>query len=288
MDTTLSRQATIFDYIQILKPRETSLLTFIGLSAGIIAAKGWLPLHLFILCLITIALGSAGCNGLTNYLDRETDAKMIRTRNRALPSKRINPPQKILPLIAGLIITALALAWFLHPLCFIFGLIGTISSAIWRKTVSCIFFGIISGSSPVLIGWFAVNPVFSERILLLCLFISIWIPFHVWSIMLANRDDYLNAGLSYFPLRLEVKTVVKILLVLSILLYLVSILFYLAGEAGLLFLVIANLMGILIVYANTRLLFSLALKDAWRVYKLSTFPYLGVIFLSLCLDILVT
>lgn len=284
----LSRQVTFFDYIQILKPRETSLLTFIGLSSGIIAGKGWLPPYLFILLLITIALLSAGCNGLTNYLDRETDAKMLRTRNRALPSKRINPPQKALPLIVGLIITGLALAWFLHPLSFVFGLIGTIASAIWRKTVSCIFFGIIAGSTPVLIGWFAVNPVFNEQILLLCLLISIWIPLHVWSVMMANRDDYLNAGLNYFPLSLEVKTVVKILLALSLLLYSVSMLFYLAGEAGLLFLVIANILGILMVYANTRLLFSLTSKAAWQVYKLSAFPYLGVIFLSLCLDILIT
>lgn len=105
---------------------------------------------------------------------------------------------------------------------------------------------------------------------------------------MANRDDYLNAGLNYFPLRLEVKTVVKILLALSLLLYSVSMLFYLAGEAGLLFLVIANILGILMVYANTRLLFSLTSKAAWQVYKLSAFPYLGVIFLSLCLDILIT
>lgn len=288
LKATLSHQVTFFDYIQILKPRETSLLTFIGLSSGIIAAKGWLPPYLFILLLITIALLSAGCNGLTNYLDREIDAKMLRTRNRALPSKRINPPQKVLPLIFGLIVTALALAWFLHPLSFVFGLIGTIASAIWRKTVSCVFFGIIAGSTPVLIGWFAVNPVFNEQILLLYLLVSIWIPLHVWSVMMANRDDYLNAGLNYFPLSLEVETVVKILLALSLLLYSVSMLFYLAGEAGLLFLVIANILGILMVYANTRLLFSLTSKAAWQVYKLSAFPYLGVIFLSLCLDILIT
>lgn len=235
LKATLSRQVTFFDYIEILKPRETSLLTFIGLSSGIIAAKGWLPPYLFILLLITLALGSAGCNGLTNYLDREIDAKMLRTRNRALPSKRINPPQKVLPLIVGLIITALTLAWFLHPLSFIFGLIGTIATAIWRKTVSCVFLGIIAGSAPVLVGWFAVNPAFNEQILFLCLLISIWVPLHVWSIMMANRDDHLNAGLNYFPLSLEVKTVAKILLALSLLLYFVSILFYLAGEAGLLF-----------------------------------------------------
>ncbi len=40
LEDTLSRQVTFFDYTQILKPRETSLLAFIGLSVRIIAAQG--------------------------------------------------------------------------------------------------------------------------------------------------------------------------------------------------------------------------------------------------------
>jgi protoheme IX farnesyltransferase len=278
-------QRTFLDYINVLKPAETILLTFIGICSVIIAAGGNLPPDVFLLAFIAIGLGSAGCNGLTNYLDREVDARMMRTSNRALPSGRIEPPQKVLPLIIGLIVGALALAWVLNPLCFLFGLIGVIASGIWRKTISCTFLGIAAGCSPVLIGWFALRPVFDIEILLLCCLVAIWTPIHVWSVMIANREDYLGAGLNYFPLSWRVKDVVKILFGLSCLLYLVSILLYVTADFHLFYLIVANILGILMLYANARLLFSGTPMAAWRVYKLSAFPYLGIIFLTMCLDI---
>jgi len=282
----LSRQRTFLDYVSVLKPVETSLLTFIGICSAIVAAGGYPSTRVFVLTLIAVALGSAGSNGLTNYLDRKIDARMTRTSNRVLPSRRIDPPQKVLPLIIGLIVAALALAWMLHPLCFLFGLIGVIASSAWRKTISCTFLGIIAGCSPVLIGWFAISPVFDIRILLLCYLVAIWTPIHVWTVMIANRQDYLSAGLHYFPLSWQVKDVVKMLLGLSIFLYLVSMFIYVVGDFHLLYLVVATILGALMIYANARLLSSRTSTAAWQVYKLSAFPYLGIIFLTMCLDIL--
>jgi len=103
--------------------------------------------------------------------------------------------------------------------------------------------------------------------------------------MIANREDYLSAGLNFFPLSWQTKHVVRVLFVLSFLLYLVSLLIYVSGGFGLPYLVVANVLGILMIYANARLLFSSRSKAAWRVYKLSAFPYLGVIFATMCLDI---
>ena len=273
------------DYISVLKPVETSLLTFIGIVSAIIAAGGYPPTKVFFLILIVLFLGSAGSNGLTNYLDREVDAGMTRTSHRALPSRRIDPPQKALPLIIGLIVGGLALAWLLNPLCFVVGAIGVIASSVWRKTISCTFLGIVAGCSPVLIGWLAISPAFDTRILLLCTLVAIWTPIHVWTLMIANREDYVGAGLHYFPLSWQVKDVVKILFVLSILLYTVSMLIYVAGGFHLMYLILANILGALMIYANARLLFSRTCTAAWRVYKLSAFPYLGIIFLSMSLDI---
>jgi len=273
------------DYISVLKPVETSLLTFIGIVSAIIAAGGYPPANVFILILIALFLGSAGSNGLTNYLDREVDARMTRTSHRALPSRRIDPPQKALPLIIGLIVGGLVLAWLLNPLCFMVGAIGVIASSVWRKTISCTFLGIVAGCSPVLIGWLAISPAFDTRILLLCTLVAIWTPIHVWTLMIANREDYLGAGLHYFPLSWKVKDVVKILFGLSILLYMVSMLIYVDGGFHLLYLILANMLGALMIYANARLLFSMTSTAAWRVYKLSAFPYLGIIFLSMSLDI---
>jgi protoheme IX farnesyltransferase len=285
---TLSKQGALLDYIGILKPIETSLLTFIGICSAIIAAAGHPSAKVFFLTLIAIGLGSAGSNGLTNYLDRDVDTRMMRTSNRALPSRRIDPPQKVLPLIIGLILMGLALAWVLNPLCFLVGLIGVIASSVWRKTISCTFLGIVAGCTPVLIGWFAVSPAFDTRVLLLCGLVAIWTPIHVWNVMIANREDYRGAGLNYFPLSWQVKDVVKILFGLSILLYLVSMLIYVAADFHLVYLIVANILGALMIYANARLLFSRTSMAAWQVYKLSAFPYLGIIFLVMSLDIWLT
>jgi len=272
-------------YIEVLKPRESSLLTFIGICAAIIAGDGHLTISLLIVAL-TILLASAGANGLTNYLDRDVDARMQRTKNRALPSKRIYPPEKVLTLTIGLVIAGLALAWYLHPFCFLADLVGTVAAVVWRKRATCVFpQGMLAGCAPVLMGWFAIEPTFSWEILLLCILIAVWLPGHVWSFMIANREDYLDAGQRYFPVNREVREAVKVLLAFCLMLYGASIGLYFIGGFGWLFLTVAILLGTIMVYASSRLVMSSASKDAWRLYKLSAFPYLGLIFLTMCLDI---
>ncbi len=284
MRASLSYTRRVTDYIEVLKPGATLLLTFIGGCAAVLAAGGEIAAGRLALILLAIALGSAGCNGLTNYLDREVDARMARTAHRVLPSGRIAPPQKVLPLVLGLIFAGLVLAWFLHPLCFAVGAIGAIASSVWRKTVSCTFLGMVASCSPVLIGWLAVKPVFDFQILLLCLMVVVWVPLHVWSVMIANREDYLGAGLSYFPLSWSVSNVVKTLFGLSLVLCLISVLLYFTG-LHMLYLVVAGVFGIAMVIASGNLLFSTTAKSAWRLYKLSAYPYLGIVFLTLALDV---
>ncbi len=274
------------NYIEVLKPRESSLITFIGVSAAIIAGDGQPPLNLLLLALIAILLSSAGVNGLTNYLDRNVDARMQRTQNRALPSKRIYPPEKVLPLTIGLVIIGLALAWQLHPLSFLFGLIGTIAAITWRKRWTCVFpQGMIAGCAPVLMGWFAIKPIFSWEILLLCILIGAWLPLHIWSVMIANREDYLGAGLTYFPMSRKASEAIKVLLVFSLVLGAAAITLYFVGGFALLYLIVASLSSVILVYACARLVIFNTSRDARRLYKLSAFPYLGLIFLTMCLDI---
>jgi len=273
-------------YIGVLKPLPSILLTFIGVGVAIIAGEGYPPLDRLFLVLIAVLLAATGANGLTNYLDRNLDARMQRTRNRALPSKRIYPPQKVLPLIIALIVIGLVLAWQLHPFVFLADLIGTLVAATWRKKVTCVYpQGAVASCAPLLMGWLAIKPVFSWEIVLLCLLIAAWLPLHVWSVMIANREDYLRAGLRYFPMSVEAKDSVKVLLVFSIVLYAVSIALYFVGSFAWLYLVLANILGIVMVYASLRLVISSTARVAWRMYKLSSFPYLGLIFLVMCLDI---
>ena len=274
----------IIDYITVLKPRETVLLAFIGVCAAIIAAQGKPPLHVLLIALVAIALGSAGANGLTNYLDRNVDARMKRTHMRALPAERIVPARKALVWSVFLILAALAVAWYLDPICFAFGLAGTVAASVFRKRVMCVIQGGFAGCAPVVIGYVAITHHLDLQILLLCVLIAVWIPLHVWSVMVANREDYLQAGVAYFPITWRVKDAIKILMALSVLLYAASIALWAFDDLGWLYFAVANILGLIMIYANVNLLRSGLTRDAWKVYKLSAFPYLGLIFIALCLN----
>lgn len=286
----VGKTKSALNYIDVLKPRESGLHILMGVIAALIAAGGLVAagenilIQNLVLGIVAISCGIPGCNGLTNYFDRSIDARMQRTCLRALPSRRVYPPEKSLPLIVGLIVVGLILAWLVNIWCFIFGLVGVIAAALWRKTSLEVFLGILAGCAPVLIGWFSVRPIFDLQILSICLLVAVWIPLHVWSVMVAYRDDFRNAGLSYFPLSWEVKRAVKLLFGLSLLLYLVSIFVFFAGRFHLPYLIMANILGIVMISACGRLLTSQSSKSAWQVYKLTAFPYLGIIFLTMCSD----
>lgn len=290
MSVTVKPNTQFIDYINVLKPRETSLLLFIGACSAIVAAstlQTGFPVTNFIMTLIAITLGSAGANGLTNYLDRDVDARMKRTCGRVLPSKRIQPAEKALALSMVLIAAGLVLALILSPVCFFIGVIGVITSAVWRKTISCTFFGMIAGSAPVLIGWYAIaeGPLISIMPVLLFCLIALWTPAHVWTLMIANRSDYENAGLHYFPLSLKDNVVIWMLAFLTIVLSVVAFLvYYLTGKFHLLYLAVSSFLSLVMICANIRLLFAPTSKNAWTVYKISAFPYLGIIFLVMAID----
>ncbi len=275
---------TLWNYIDVLKPRETALLTYIGLCAAIVAADGspaaWSLAGVF----AAVLLGSGGCNGLTNYLDRNVDMQMLRTCGRAIPTQRIYPPEKMLPLAIGLVVIALGLAWILHPLCFAFGFAGTIASVVYRKRAMCVFQGMIAGCAPVLIGYLAITQDINWTILFMCLLIAAWIPLHVWSVMIARREEYVKANIAYFPLTMKPANSIKLIFALSVILYIASLLLWHAADFGWLFFTIANISGAVMVWASFWLVRNMESKDSWRLYKISSFPYLGVIFLAMCID----
>jgi protoheme IX farnesyltransferase len=274
------------DYLEVIKPRETGLLVFIGVISAFVAGSGSIPLTRFFFILAAILVASAGANGLTNYLDRDLDARLARTRRRALPSHRIFPPERVLYFTAVLSAIGLVMAWYLHPYAFLADAVGTAAAVIYRKKVTCVFpQGMIASCAPVLMGWFAIRSTLNWEVLLLCALIAAWLPSHIWSIMIVHKEDYRSAGITYFPVNRSVKTAARILVAFCLILYAASIGLYFAGQFGWLYLAVANLSGVVIVYASLRLMLSNASGDAWKLYKLSAFPYLGVMFLVIGLDI---
>lgn len=281
---SLRGQPHLLSYMEVIKPRETGVITFIGVASAIVAGGGAPPLDTLLLAMAAIAAGAGGVNGLTNYLDRDLDARMGRTRVRALPSGRIQPAAKVLPWAGGLVALGLSLAWLLNPWAALVGLCGTVVALVGRKTAFSHLLGGLAGTAPVAIGWLAVAPAPSLTLLFLMLLVMAWVPLHVWSLMLSYREDFLGAGLRIFPVSWPVAPVVGILCGLCFALYAISWAGYLVAPLGPLYLTAANVMGLGMLYSGYRLWRGPGRGQAWSLYRLLTYPYLGVMFLVIMLD----
>ena len=260
-DIKVKSRGKIKDYLEVIKPRETGLLVFIGLITAFFATQGNLSIGRIILILVGLLFASAGANGLTNYLDRNIDSKMERTRRRALPSGRIYPPERVLYFTSILTTLGFVIAWYLHPYAFLADLIGTAAAVIYRKRVTCVFpQGMIASCAPVLMGWFAVKTSLNWEIGILCLLIAVWLPSHIWSIMTAHKEEYQSAGIKYFPINSTFHTVSKILFGFNLLLNAASLGLYFAGNLGILYLVVAVVSGLIMVYASLSLIISISVQ----------------------------
>ena len=209
----------ISTYIEITKPRVTLLLTFMGFCASLAAYHSinqpFNPSDVFFIT-SGILFGAGGANGLTNYLDRELDKQMERTKHRSLPSNRVSPHYLGLFWSLTLVAIGLLIALSFNYYAFATGIIGTLCSVIFRKTELTHFLGGASSASPVIIGWIAINPSFSITIMLVSLFVMLWVIHHVWAIMLFYQSDYLQAGVQIFPLRSKRRSVMPIFLFIAL------------------------------------------------------------------------
>ena len=272
-------------YLTVLKIRETLLLVFIGTCVAIIASDSLFETRL-LLVILMILVASAGANGLTNYLDRHLDARMRRTANRALPAGQVRPTG-VLILTLLLVMIGLGIALYLHWLCFLANLLGISAAVLWRKKWTCVFpQGAIASCAPVLMGWFAVRPSFEIVTLNICALIIFWVPLHVWSVMIANREDYINARITYFPLNTPLFLAFLALFISALFIVLASlVLFYTAGFSHI-YLYGSIFLGSLLVGSSFRLLFTRKSNDAWRLFKISSVPYLGLLFLLMVFDVI--
>lgn len=276
--------ARIVVYLRVLKPRETILLGLIGVCAALVAGDGTPPMGRFILAAIVIVVGSGGSNGITNYLDRHVDARSERTRRRVLPSGLL-APRNALVWSASLVFVSLILAFFLHPYAFLAGCLGITAAVTGRKTWFTHFMGSISSCGPILVGWFAVNPNADTTLIALAILILIWVPVHVWNLMLAYRSDYIKAGVNIFPLTRGLNLTYRLSLALTIALYIDSLFLWWVGGFGWLYFVIANIVGLWMLYSVGKLTFGGHQRDAFRTFKFSAYPFLGFTFVGLVIDI---
>ena len=249
-----SLRASSLAYWELLKPRVTVLLTFLGAASAAIAS-GVDPSQSGRVALITLAvfLGSGGANGLTNYLDRNLDGRMNRTRGRSIPSGRIGSAERGLYWSAGLVVAGVTLAFLIHPMAALAGVVGTLAAVSFRKTEATHFLGGVSSAAPVAAGWLAMDPTASPTLILLGAFVGVWVIHHVWAIMLFYRPDYLQAGVGIFPLRSSWRSARPLFLALACLLVILVAGVGIVEDRGVVYLAVAGAFALYNVWGTMQL-----------------------------------
>jgi protoheme IX farnesyltransferase len=192
------------DFVELTKPRVTTLVLATTLAGFYLGSRGPLDTGLLIHTLLGTLLVAAGTSALNQYLERDADARMLRTRNRPLPQGRIAPGAALLFAaaisIGGILhlalavnlITALLAALTLASYVFVY-------TPLKKVTSFCTLVGAIPGALPPLGGWTAAQGEVAHGGLALFAILFVWQLPHSLAIGMMYREDYARGGFRLLP-----------------------------------------------------------------------------------------
>ena len=280
----------IGDYLSITKPAIASLNVFVGVATMLLAV-GLYYLNTYSMVLLVAAgfLAAGGAGALNCFLERRTDSRMNRTRNRAIPSGRISS-NGALALGLGFSILGVGLATFLNELTAAFIGIGVfwyvLVYTLWLKprTKWNIVIGGAAGSFSALAGWAAVTGSISLTAFLVALLIFLWTPGHFWGLAMAKSDEYASIQIPMLPVvdGAHKSAMYTALSNFALLPFTIGLFALTASRSNFLALLILGTALIAFnarfLLANLRMIKNPAPTNAWRVFKMSI-SYLFVILL---------
>ncbi len=186
-------------YWELAKPRLIFLVILSAMAGFYLAGRPGVETPALWSALLGISLVSAGSMVLNQWLEREADAKMVRTQARPLPQKQVTPLEAF---ALGLILSAAGL-WILtaggHVAAAILAgvtlaLYIVVYTPLKKATTVCTLIGAIPGALPTLTGWAAVEWPLGGRAWILFLILFLWQMPHFYAISWLWRDDYIRAG----------------------------------------------------------------------------------------------
>jgi protoheme IX farnesyltransferase len=239
------------DYLELTKPRVAVLVLF-TVAAGVLLAGGkGVSAAVLLHTLLGTALVAAGASALNQLIERHSDGHMRRTENRPLPSGRLLPTEVLvfgcLLGAGGVVYLALALE---RPAAAVVAAITfvcyvAIYTPLKRLTPLNTLVGAVPGALPPLIGWCAVRGDLDCEALTLFLILFLWQVPHFLAIAWIYREEYARAGLQMLPVvDPQGRRTAQQMIAYCLALLAVSLAPVLLGDAGLLYLAGAVLLGL--------------------------------------------
>jgi protoheme IX farnesyltransferase len=262
-------------FASLAKPRIVTMVLVTTTLGYFLGNHGLHGLGILLATLAGVGLCTAGSCVLNNYLERDVDALMQRTRNRVLPQGVVHPSHAlsfgvalILAGLVSLVIWVNLMTAFLTLLAaFLYVLVYTpMKRLTWLNTT----FGAIPGAIPPMCGWAAATGHLELGAWVLFAILFAWQHPHFYAIAWMFRDDYASAGFKMLPViepaghRTALHSQIY-----SVLLLALSIAPVFLGMAGRLYLVGAIVIGILMLAASTVFALNKTHLDARRLLKAS-------------------
>lgn len=240
------------DYFELLKPRVMSLVIFTALIGMVLAPQPLHPVMAFT-ALLLIAIGAGASGALNMWYDADIDAQMTRTKNRPIPSGRI---ERDTVLSFGLWLSGFSvfclgvfINWFAAGLLAFTIFFYAVVYTIWLKRVTSqnIVIGGAAGAFPPMIGWAATTGDVTLYPIILFAIIFFWTPPHFWALALLKSEEYAAAGIPMLPVTAGEKHTRVQILIYAVVLAGIAMLPYILGFAGLFYGLSAALLSFIFV-----------------------------------------
>jgi heme o synthase len=243
----------------------TTLVGFYLASRG--PANEWLLFH----TLASTALAAAGTLALNQYLERDLDALMLRTRSRPLPAGKLAPREA---LVFGSLVAALGITYQTYAVGALPATVTAATTASYlflytpmkRWTPFCSLVGAVPGALPTITGWAAASGTLDAGAWVLFAILFLWQLPHSLAIARMYRDDYARAGIRLLPvIDPDGGSTGRQIVLNSLALATVALLPTLLGVSGLVYFYAALVLGLALLAFSVELARTRALADARRL-----------------------
>jgi protoheme IX farnesyltransferase len=277
------------DFFELTKPRIV-LMVLVTAFVGFYVGSEKVPDYLRLLqMLLGTALAAGGTLALNQFLERDTDAVMERTRRRPLPDGRVQPREAAwfgaAITIAGLVYLALAVnvasAWVTAIVTLSYLLFYT---PLKRRSSLCMLVGAVPGALPPVIGWVAARGELQVDAWVLFAIMFLWQVPHTLAIARLYREDFAKAGIQFLPvIEPDGSSTHRQIISHCTALLAVSLLPTLLGIAGAVYFAVAFVLGVGFLASGIRLAMESTIHGARRLLFASLI-YLPVLLLVMALD----
>jgi protoheme IX farnesyltransferase len=266
-------------------------MVLVACSIGFILAYRGVsfPFPRFFWTLIGTALLSGGACTLNCYLERESDALMLRTCLRPIPAGMIAPSTALGIGVSLVSIGCLLLLGKANVLSAILGLIAVflylaIYTPAKRMTWMNTPIGAIAGAVPPLIGWASARGQIEPGGWILLAMLFLWQHTHFLPIAWLYKGDYQRAGFRMLPVDEDkAEKTFRLTVITALALVPISMLLYIFDLTGTIYCLFATIFGVLLIVAGIRLYRQPSRPAAQFVLILSLW-YFPVLLAALVLD----